>query len=71
MVWIHGGGFLTGNGYDGFYGGAPLVAIGDVILVTINYRLSTFGFITTGRVEVATNVYYVYTYVTRGFQSIL
>ena len=42
---------MTGNGYNGFYGGTPIVAIGDVIVVTINYRLSTFGFITTGRVQ--------------------
>ncbi|XP_072048627.1 cholinesterase-like [Amphiura filiformis] len=48
MVFIHGGGFTTGNGYQGFYGGSALVAVGDVIIVTINYRLTTFGYLTTG-----------------------
>ncbi|XP_072048631.1 cholinesterase-like [Amphiura filiformis] len=48
MVFIYGGSFNTGNGYRGYYDGTALTAIGDVIVVTINYRLSTFGFLTTG-----------------------
>lgn len=48
MLWIHGGGFESGTAstYD-FYG-VPLVAVGDVIIVTINYRLGVFGFLSTG-----------------------
>ena len=48
LVFIHGGGFVSGNGYKGFYGGLPLSAIGDVIFVSMNYRLSAAGFLTTG-----------------------
>ncbi|CAB4003973.1 Hypothetical predicted protein [Paramuricea clavata] len=46
MVWIHGGAFRGGN--SGSYVGSNFVAVGDVILVTINYRLSALGFLTTG-----------------------
>jgi para-nitrobenzyl esterase len=41
MVWIHGGGFTTGGG--GFYDPTPLVQQGNVIVVTINYRLGPLG----------------------------
>jgi para-nitrobenzyl esterase len=43
MVWIHGGGFTGGAGR--IYDGAPLAARRNVIVVTINYRLSAFGFL--------------------------
>ncbi len=48
MVFIHGGGYMNGNGYFGYYSGIPLSSVGDVIIVTINYRLTAFGFLTTG-----------------------
>ncbi|XP_038046539.1 cholinesterase 1-like [Patiria miniata] len=48
MVWIHGGGFSTGSSRELLYQGQPLVASGDVIVVSINYRLNAFGFLTTG-----------------------
>ncbi|XP_070551784.1 cholinesterase-like [Ptychodera flava] len=49
MVWIHGGGFSMGSGtQDGFYDATALAAIGDVIVVSINYRLGLFGFFATG-----------------------
>ncbi|XP_022105590.1 acetylcholinesterase-like [Acanthaster planci] len=47
MVWIHGGGFVVGSGIESIYRGQALVALGDVIIVTINYRLNVFGFLTT------------------------
>jgi len=42
MVWIHGGGLVVdfGNPYDP----TPIVQIGRVIVVTINYRLGYLGF---------------------------
>ena len=45
MVWIHGGGFYLGSAsqYDASY----LAVAGDVIIVTINYRLGLFGFFST------------------------
>ena len=33
---------------SGLYEGSTFVAVGGVILVTINYRLSALGFLTTG-----------------------
>jgi para-nitrobenzyl esterase len=44
LVWIHGGAFLTGSGATPWYHGASLAALGDVVVVTINYRLGSFGF---------------------------
>ncbi|XP_038046538.1 cholinesterase 1-like [Patiria miniata] len=54
MVWIHGGGFSTGSSRE--YYGQSLVASGDVIVVTINYRLNVFGFLTTGDEALPGNV---------------
>jgi para-nitrobenzyl esterase len=42
MVWIHGGGLVRGSGDD--YDPTPLVEKGNVIVVTINYRLGVLGF---------------------------
>lgn len=44
MVWIHGGGFLTGSGSDVPYDGTRLAAEHDVVVVTLNYRLGCSGF---------------------------
>ena len=45
MVWIHGGAFVTGAGSVGTYNGKYIVPRGDIVLVTINYRLGAFGFL--------------------------
>jgi para-nitrobenzyl esterase len=42
MVWIHGGGLAFGAGSD--YDPTPLVEKGNVIVVTLNYRVSVLGF---------------------------
>src|SRR4029077_5131535 len=39
LVWIHGGAFLLGSGSQMLYDGAALARRGDVVVVTINYRL--------------------------------
>ncbi|HEY3484455.1 MAG TPA: carboxylesterase family protein, partial [Ilumatobacteraceae bacterium] len=44
LVWIHGGAFVTGGGAMPWYDGSSLVRRGDVVVVTINYRLGAFGF---------------------------
>jgi len=44
MVFIHGGGFTQGTGTYEMYNGARLAAIGDVVVVTINYRLAALGY---------------------------
>jgi para-nitrobenzyl esterase len=45
MVWIHGGGFTNGSGHLPYYNGNRLAQHGDVVVVTINYRLGVFGFL--------------------------
>lgn len=44
MVWLFGGALLTGSATDG----AVLAAYGDVVVVTLNYRLGVFGFLYGG-----------------------
>ncbi|XP_037078667.1 venom carboxylesterase-6-like [Pollicipes pollicipes] len=46
MVWIHGGGFINGYGDAEFYG-PDYFMDEQVVLVTLNYRLGPFGFLTT------------------------
>jgi para-nitrobenzyl esterase len=45
MVCIHGGAFVIGAGRWPWYDGRRLVRRGDVVLVTINYRLGALGFL--------------------------
>jgi len=45
MVWIHGGGFVFGSGAQTVYESAELVRRGDVVLVTLNYRLGALGWL--------------------------
>ena len=45
MVWIHGGAFTAGQGSTPWYSGARLASQGDVVVVTINYRLGSLGFL--------------------------
>ncbi len=45
MVWIHGGAFVLGTGATFLYHGVHLVKRGDVVVVTINYRLGALGFV--------------------------
>jgi len=45
MVFIHGGAFITGGGVDVMYDGSTLTKRGNVVLVTINYRLGALGFL--------------------------
>lgn len=57
LVWIHGGMFTGGSAAT--YVGANLSRDGDIVVVTINYRLGVFGFSnfvdTTGDKTFATN----------------
>jgi para-nitrobenzyl esterase len=50
MVWIHGGAFVLGSGAAGLYDGARLARSGDVVVVTLNYRLGALGFLDLGTV---------------------
>ena len=45
MVWIHGGIFLMGSASSPIYDGGRLAERGDVVIVTINYRLGALGYL--------------------------
>ncbi|MFC1948037.1 carboxylesterase/lipase family protein [Chloroflexota bacterium] len=45
MVWIHGGGYSMGSGSSRMHPGDILPKRGDVVIVTINYRLGVLGFL--------------------------
>ena len=45
MVWIHGGGFVGGSGSSDMYDATSIAQRGDVVVVTINYRLGPTGFL--------------------------
>jgi para-nitrobenzyl esterase len=45
MVWIHGGAFIIGAGSQSIFMEGTLAKRGDVVFVSINYRLGALGFI--------------------------
>ena len=45
MVWIHGGAFIMGSGSDPMYDSEKLLKRGNIVLVSINYRLGMLGFL--------------------------
>ncbi|MFW9972622.1 MAG: carboxylesterase/lipase family protein [Candidatus Odinarchaeota archaeon] len=45
MFWIHGGAFIMGGSRSPIYDSTDLVQRGDVVVVSINYRLGAFGFL--------------------------
>jgi len=45
LVSFHGGGFATGSGNAPGYDGAQLARFGDVVVVTVNHRLASFGYL--------------------------
>lgn len=45
VFWIHGGAFTSGTGSDQTFDGGSLVSRGDVVVITINYRLGTLDFL--------------------------
>jgi para-nitrobenzyl esterase len=51
MVWVHGGGFLVGSGATPLYDGSSLARRGDLVVVTINYRLGALGYAHLGLVD--------------------
>ena len=48
MVWIHGGGNSIGSAVYPIYDGRRLAEVGDVIVVSANYRLGQLGFLAIG-----------------------
>ena len=53
MIWIYGGSFQQGS--QDPYTSSNFAALNDVILVTLNYRLSVFGFLSTGESNLSGN----------------
>lgn len=45
MVWLHGGGFRVGSGSHPVTDGTNLAAHGNVVVVSLNHRLSIYGFL--------------------------
>ncbi len=45
LVSFHGGGFATGSGNSPGYDGAQLAKLGDVVVVTVNHRLASLGYL--------------------------
>jgi para-nitrobenzyl esterase len=45
LVWIHGGAYSSGAGSLPWYSGERFAANGDVVFVSINYRLGALGFL--------------------------
>ncbi|MGV9411972.1 carboxylesterase/lipase family protein [Nocardia sp. NPDC003693] len=45
MVWLHGGAYCLGTAAQAIYDGRRLVETGDVIVVGVNYRLGSLGFL--------------------------
>lgn len=55
LFYIHGGGFTGGTGADPGTDGGDLASREDVVTVTINYRLSTLGFLAIPGTDVSGN----------------
>ena len=60
MVWVHGGAFTIGSGSQPLYDSSVLARRGDVVVVTINYRLGPLGFlrmadVTNGKIPATGN----------------
>lgn len=55
LVWIYGGGFTEGDYTDAFYG-PDFFLMEDVILVTIQFRVGIFGFLSLNNSEYSGNM---------------
>ncbi|XP_034057901.1 LOW QUALITY PROTEIN: bile salt-activated lipase-like [Gymnodraco acuticeps] len=55
MVWIYGGAFLIGSATGIQYIGQELAGRGNVIVVSIGYRVGSLGFLSTGEQELPGN----------------
>lgn len=45
LVWIHGGAYMTGCGEESAYDGSALAEEGNIVVVTVSYRLGVFGYL--------------------------
>ncbi|NCG36816.1 MAG: carboxylesterase family protein [Actinobacteria bacterium] len=49
LIWIHGGSYMTGRGAT--VDGGPFARNGDIVVVSINYRLGLLGFMELGHLD--------------------
>ena len=49
LFWIHGGSYMTGRGAS--FDGTPFCRNGDLVVVTVNYRLGVLGFLELGHLD--------------------
>ncbi|XP_023236332.1 cholinesterase-like [Centruroides sculpturatus] len=56
MVWIHRGAFNTGTANMDAHYGRFLSSIGNVIVISLNYRLGIFGFLNLGNAQTTGNL---------------
>ncbi|WP_149402573.1 carboxylesterase/lipase family protein [Dictyobacter arantiisoli] len=45
LVWLHGGAFVSGSGAEPWTDGSSFARNGDIVVVTLNYRLGALGFL--------------------------
>jgi para-nitrobenzyl esterase len=45
LVWLHGGAYVSGGGALEWYSGARLAREGDLVVVGVNYRLGSLGYL--------------------------
>jgi para-nitrobenzyl esterase len=45
MVWVHGGAYILGSASQPLYDGRVMAGDGEVVVVTLNYRLGALGFL--------------------------
>lgn len=55
MVFFYGGGLYQGYALQPTYNGATLAARGNIVVVTVNYRLGTLGFLYAGNGDIPGN----------------
>ncbi|MET9962880.1 carboxylesterase family protein [Streptomyces sp. NPDC006326] len=57
LVWIHGGGFVSGSGSLPGYSGETFARDGDLVFVSINYRLGPLGYLNPDGDEDGSNLW--------------
>ena len=73
MIWFYGGGFMVGGSMgpiflNNYYSGQEIADQGNVIVVSVGYRLGNLGFLSTGdsglpgEVKSCTFTSYIYIY---------
>ncbi len=55
FFWLHGGAYQSGGGNQVFYDGGNLAAAGDMVVVSVNYRLGALGYLYVPGAEAPAN----------------